>query len=58
MQRLLTTRQVAEILGITPLSVQRMRVAGHLRGVKIGRLVRFEESDVKTFVKRRKEQTK
>jgi excisionase family DNA binding protein len=55
MQRLLTTRQVAELLGVTPLTVQRLRVAGHLRASKIGRLVRFEEKDVQAFITKRKE---
>jgi excisionase family DNA binding protein len=49
---LLTADQVAEILGVTRLTVYRQVYAGELRPVKIGRMVRFEPQEIDDFIAR------
>ena len=54
MRPLLTTPQVAEMLGVSPQQVIRMRVSGRLRALNIslGRRPtwRFRESDIEAFL--------
>jgi len=50
---LMDTRQAAEMLKISPKTLERMRVEG--RGpafVKVGRCVRYRESDILAFIER------
>ena len=48
---LLTEREAAEFLGVSPIWLQRDRWRGpQLRFVKIGRHVRYRASDLATFV--------
>ena len=51
-EHLLTPRDVAAILGITPqtLAVWRCEKRYHLPYIKAGRLVRYKESDVEQFI--------
>ena len=51
-EQLLTPRDVAAILGITPqtLAVWRCEKRYHLPYVKAGRLVRYREIDVEQFI--------
>ena len=52
-ETLMDTRQAAEVLKISPKTLERMRVEG--RGpafVKVGRCVRYRESDILVFVER------
>lgn len=47
---LLNTRQVAERLGVAPLSVRRWAIAGKLPAFKFGRDYNFRPSDVDAFI--------
>ena len=49
MTPLLTTNDVAEILGVSPRTVQRLVSSGQLRPVYIGRLPRFTEAEVSAY---------
>ena len=55
MQRLLTAREVAEILRININSVYIWARAGRLPRVKVGDNVRFKEEDIERFINREKE---
>ena len=48
--RLLTAREVAELLGLSPSTVLDMWERGQLPGFKIGRAVRFRPSEVETWL--------
>jgi excisionase family DNA binding protein len=49
--RLLTTRQVADYLGLSPETVLRRHRAGELAGVRLGsNVLRFRESAVEAFL--------
>jgi len=58
LQRLLSTKQAAEILGISPTTLRIWRVAGRKVGlgyVKIGpRIVRYERSELARFLRSRR----
>ena len=43
---LLTTEDVARVLGCSPAAVRKWRAQGLLRAVKLGRLVRYRGEDV------------
>ena len=55
-ENLLTPRDVAKILGVTPqtLAVWRCEKRYDLPYVKAGRLVRYLDSDVEEFINRRR----
>jgi excisionase family DNA binding protein len=46
MESLLTTNDVARLLGCTPAAVRKWRAQGRLPAVKLGRLVRYRGDDV------------
>ena len=46
MDGLLTTEDVARLLGCSPAAVRKWRSQGRLRAVKLGRLVRYRGEDV------------
>ena len=46
MDGLLTTDDVARLLGCSPAAVRKWRSQGRLRAVKVGRLVRFRGEEV------------
>jgi excisionase family DNA binding protein len=46
MSNLLDESQVAEILGVSKRSVQRLVARGAIRAIRIGRCVRFAEADI------------
>lgn len=50
MRRLLTSPEVAELLGVTERQVRRFRESGRLRFVRVGGRVRFEVSELDRFV--------
>ena len=56
MERLLTPKEVCAALGMTaktaPITLMRWRLEGRIRGVKVGKAVRFRESDVEAFIKK------
>ena len=49
MTPLLTTNDVAEILGVTPRTVQRLVSSGQLRPIYVGRLPRFTEAEIQAY---------
>lgn len=52
--RLLTTREVAELLQVTPDTVRELKQRGKLRAVQVGeQSPRFRESDVAAFIEAR-----
>jgi excisionase family DNA binding protein len=53
--RLLTTRQVGELLGLSPAAVLRRWRAGELPGYRLGsNVLRFAEADVEAFLLERR----
>lgn len=52
-ERFFTTEQVADILQVHPLTILKFIKQGKLRGVKIGRVYRIQESYVKQFLDER-----
>jgi excisionase family DNA binding protein len=53
-EKYLTTEQVANILQVHPLTILKFIKQGKLKGVKIGRVYRIQEADVKQFLEERK----
>lgn len=52
-EHFLTTEQVANILQVHPLTILKFIKQGKLKGVKIGRVYRIQESDVREFLEAR-----
>ena len=52
MQKLLNTREVADLLGISPntLDIWRTKNRGP-RFIKVGRYVRYQQTDLENFIK-------
>jgi excisionase family DNA binding protein len=49
-QQLLTPEQVADMLAISKRQIYRLAAMGELRHVRMGKLVRFREVDVESYV--------
>ena len=49
---LLTIKEVAEFLKVSPMSVRRLQQGRHLAFIKIGGSVRFDKSDIVNFLKK------
>ena len=49
LNRLITINDIALVLNISPHTVRRAYKAGKLKGYKIGRLIRFQQEDVKDW---------
>ena len=49
----LTTEQVANILQVHPFTILKFLKEGKLRGIKLGRVYRIKESDVREFLEHR-----
>jgi excisionase family DNA binding protein len=49
-EKFLTTEQVANILQIHPFTVLKFIKSGKLKGIKLGRVYRIKEEDVKEFL--------
>lgn len=49
-ETLYTTEQVAQMLQIHPLTVLKYFKSGKLKGIKLGRVYRVRESDLKQFI--------
>jgi excisionase family DNA binding protein len=54
-QKFLTIQQVAELLVVSPRTVQRWIARGELRAHRIGALVRIATDDLKAFLAIRRE---
>jgi excisionase family DNA binding protein len=50
MQKLLTENEVAELIGITRVTIWKHRRAGRLRFLKVGRVIRYRPEDVAAFL--------
>lgn len=55
--RFLDVKQVREILDLSERTVFRLIKKGELKGVKIGREWRFEESDIEDYIARQRKKT-
>jgi excisionase family DNA binding protein len=53
-ERLLTARELAELLGVSASTVLDWFEAGRLRGLKLGRVVRFRASVVEAWLEERR----
>jgi len=49
-ERFFTTEQVANILQVHPFTILKFIKSGKLKGIKIGRVYRIKESDVRRFL--------
>ncbi len=49
MERLLTTDDVAMILGVSVRTIRRLVASGQLRPVYVGRLPRFTEAEIRAY---------
>ena len=58
MDSLVTTKQAAAMLGVCAKTIRRLRDAGQLRAVLVGRSVRYVQKDIVSFIERRKERKK
>lgn len=54
MERMLKPRVVAEQLEVTPRTVVRWINVGELKGVKVGRVWRIPETELKAYIRRRR----
>ena len=52
-EKFFTTEQVANILQVHPFTILKFIRQGKLQGVKLGRVYRIKESDVKNFLEER-----
>ena len=52
-EKFLTTEQVANILQVHPFTILKFHKEGKLKGVKLGRVYRIKESDVREFLEER-----
>lgn len=52
-EKFFTTEQVANILQVHPFTILKFIKEGKLKGVKLGRVYRITESDVKAFLEAR-----
>lgn len=50
MEKLLNTKEVCEILGVSLRSLYRYINSGMLKAVKVGKVWRFKEEDIKEFI--------
>jgi excisionase family DNA binding protein len=50
-ERLLTPKEAAERLGLSPVTVGHMLRRGELPGLKVGRLWRFREADLDEYIR-------
>lgn len=49
-EKFYSTRETAEILGVTTRAVEKWRLEGKLRPVKAGKLCRYPESEIRRFL--------
>ncbi len=52
---LLTLKDVMDMLGVSERTVLRLLKAKQLKGFKVGREWRFEDSDIQNYIKRQRE---
>lgn len=52
-EKFFTTEQVANILQVHPFTILKFIKEGKLKGIKLGRVYRIKESDIKKFLEER-----
>lgn len=57
-EKFLTTEQVADILQVHPFTILKFLKSGRLKGLKLGRVYRIQESDVHDFLEKSLVKTK
>ena len=57
-ERLLTARELAELLGVSPSTVLDWFEAGRLPGFELGRAVRFRETEIAAWLEEHRAGTK
>jgi len=55
MEKLLTSQEIADYLGVKLSTIYSWTHLGFIPHIKVGRLVRFKESDVQKWLKKRSE---
>jgi len=55
MEKLLTSQEIADYLGVKLSTIYSWTHLGFIPHIKVGRLVRFKESDVRSWLKKRTE---
>ena len=50
MERLLSVKEAAALLGCSAAAIRKWRYQGRLPAVRVGRLVRFRRHDIEAFV--------
>jgi excisionase family DNA binding protein len=50
-EKLLTPKDAAEILSLSPVTIKKWLWQGKLKGIKVGSVWRIRESDLKAFLK-------
>lgn len=55
-KRLLTPKDVAELLQISVRTLERWVAEGKLPAIRLGRLIRFDPDDIRKFIDERKEE--
>ncbi len=58
MEKLLTTQEVADYLGLTQRTIYTYIQSGSLRAVKVGREWRIKESELEAFINRGNDEIK
>jgi excisionase family DNA binding protein len=49
-ERLLTVKEVGAILGVNDDTVRRLVAKGHLKAIRVGRLIRFKRADIEALL--------
>jgi len=57
LNRLLKPEEVAEKLGVSPQTVRKWLAKGYLKGIRVGKLWRVSEEDLKKFLYPEKTET-
>lgn len=56
-EKFFTTEQVASILQVHPFTILKFIKQGRLKGIKLGRVYRIKESDIKNFLEQSEAKT-
>lgn len=52
--KLLTTNNVAEVLSVKPITIQRMCACGEIPAIKLGKSYRIDEADLEEWLTQKK----
>jgi len=51
-ESLLTTKDVAQLLKVSPMTVRRLQQGGQIAFIKVGGGLRFSKADIETYLKK------